>query len=59
LNPVDAAFIKVIESNSKRDDEDESYCTSLAAFMGKLSNKKKAEFRLEIEKLKMNFISEE
>jgi hypothetical protein len=27
--------------------------------MGKLSNKKKAEFRLEIEKLKMNFISEE
>uniref|UniRef100_A0A1I8BQ61 BESS domain-containing protein n=1 Tax=Meloidogyne hapla TaxID=6305 RepID=A0A1I8BQ61_MELHA len=57
IDPVDAALIKALD-DKQTEDSSMLYCRSLAEFMRSLPKKKEIEFRVEIEKLKLNFIDE-
>jgi hypothetical protein len=56
---VDAAILKALDTEQRTEDENESYCKSLAAFMKKLPMKKNIQFRLRIEQLKLEFCDDE
>ncbi|CAK5042939.1 unnamed protein product [Meloidogyne enterolobii] len=57
VDPVDEALLKALEEKPI-EDSSMLYARSLAEFMRGLTRKKEIEFRLEIEKLKLNFIEE-